>query len=104
LNLRVTIADLRFSTKAHNCLPPQEFSVESDKLQFPKIEIRTRLRLRMAGVVYLDAFREQTFAPALPPARQRGAARFRFHARTKTVLAFACSLRWLVSPFHKTEK
>jgi hypothetical protein len=58
----------------------------------------------MAGVVYLDAFREQAFSPALPPARQRGAARFRFHARTKTVLAFACSLRWLVSPFHKTEK
>ena len=54
--------------------------------------------------MYLDAFREQAFAPALPPARQGGAARFRFHARTKTVLAFACPLRWLVSPFHKTEK
>jgi hypothetical protein len=58
----------------------------------------------MAGVVYLDAFREQAFAPALPPARQGGAARFRLHARTKTVLVFACALRWLVSPFHKTEK
>jgi hypothetical protein len=58
----------------------------------------------MAGVVYLDAFREQAFTPALPPARQRGTARFRFHARTKTVLAFTRSLRWLVSPFHKTEK
>jgi hypothetical protein len=53
--------------------------------------------------MYLDAFREQAFAPALPPARQGGAARFRLHARTKTVLAFACALRWLVSPFHKTE-
>jgi hypothetical protein len=58
----------------------------------------------MAGVVYLDAFREQAFAPALPPARQRGAARFRFHPGTKTVLTFACSLGGLVSPFHKTEK
>lgn len=58
----------------------------------------------MAGVVYLDAFREQAFAPALPPARQDGAARFRLHARTKAVLAFACALRWLISPFHKTEK
>jgi hypothetical protein len=58
----------------------------------------------MAGVVYLDAFREQAFTPTLPPARQRGTARFRFHARTKTVLALACSLRWLISPFHKTEK
>jgi hypothetical protein len=58
----------------------------------------------MASVVYLDAFREQAFTPALPPARQRGTARFRFHARPKTVLALACSFRWLVSPFHKTEK
>lgn len=58
----------------------------------------------MAGVVYLDAFREQAFAPALPPARQRGAARFRFHPGAKTVLPFACSLGGLVSPFHKTEK
>lgn len=63
-------------------------------------EFRNRKSLRsrksslgMAGVVYLDAFREQAFAPALPPARQGGAARFRLHARTKTVLAFACALR-----------
>jgi hypothetical protein len=52
----------------------------------------------------LDALWEQTFAAALSPTRQCGAAAFRLHARTKTVLAFACSLRWLVSPFHKTKQ
>jgi hypothetical protein len=60
--------------------------------------------LRVARVVKLDAFREQTLAAALSPARQRGTARFCLHAGTKTVLTFACSLGWLVSPFHKTEK
>jgi hypothetical protein len=104
LNLRVAIADLRFSTKAHNCLPPQEFSVESDKLQFRRLKPELDLCLRMARVMFLDAFREQAFAPALPPARQRGAARFRFHPGTKTVLTFACSLGSLVSPFHRTDK
>jgi hypothetical protein len=54
--------------------------------------------------VKLNAFREQALAAALPPARQRGTARFCFHAGAKTVLTFACSLGWLVSPFHKTEK
>jgi len=58
----------------------------------------------MAGVMSVDAFREQALAAALPPARQRGTARFCLHAGTKTVLTFACSLGWLVSPFHKTEK
>jgi len=81
----------------------QNFPSKSDKLQFRRLKPERDLCLRMAGVVYLDAFREQAFAPALPPACQGGAARFRFHARTKTVLAFACPLRWLVSPFHKTE-
>jgi hypothetical protein len=52
----------------------------------------------------LDAFREQTFAPALPPAGKRRAAAFGPHAGTKTVLAFACSLGWLVSPFHKNRE
>jgi len=58
----------------------------------------------MARVMPFHAFREQAFAATPPPARQYGTAAFRLHARTKTVLAFACSLRWLVSPFHKTEK
>jgi hypothetical protein len=40
----------------------------------------------------------------LTPARQRGTAAFCLHSRTKSVLLFARSLRWLVSPFHKTEK
>jgi len=62
------------------------------------------LRLCMARVMPFHAFREQAFAATPPPARQYGTAAFRLHARTKTVLAFACSLRWLVSPFHKTEK
>ena len=62
-----------------------------------------KLSLRMAGVVPFDAFREQTLAATLPSARQRGTAALRLHPGTKTVLAFACSLRWLVSSFHKTE-
>ena len=71
----------------------------------PRSRVRNvKLRLRMAGVVYLDAFREQAFAPALPPARKYRATAFCFHAGTKTVLTFACSLGGLVSPFHKAEK
>ncbi len=57
----------------------------------------------MARIVYFHALWEQAFAPALPAARQCGAARFRFHAGAKTMLAFACSLGWLISAFHKTE-
>jgi hypothetical protein len=58
----------------------------------------------MARVVFLDAFWEQAFATALPPTRQRGTASLCLHTRAKSMLAFARSLRWLVSPFHKTEK
>jgi hypothetical protein len=50
----------------------------------------------------LDAFREQTFAAALPPARQNRAPAFGTHSRTETVLTFARSLGRLVSAFHKT--
>ena len=57
----------------------------------------------MAGVVPLDAFREQTLATALSPAGKYRPAAFCLHPGTKTVLAFPGSLRWLVSPFHKTE-
>jgi hypothetical protein len=70
----------------------------------PKVEFKPDLCLCVTREMYLDAFREQAFAPALPPARQRGAARFRFHARTKSVLLFARAFGWLVSAFHKTEK
>jgi len=58
----------------------------------------------MARVVSLDPFWEQTFATALPPARQRGTTGFCLHPCPKSVLAFARSLRWLVSPLHKTKK
>ena len=64
---------------------------------------KLKLSLRMAGVVPFDAFREQALAATLPSARQRGTAALRLHPCTKTVLVFACSLRWLVSSFHKTE-
>ena len=60
-------------------------------------------RLRMTGVMPLNAFREQALSPTLPPAGEYRASAFCLHARTKTVLAFACSLRWLVGAFHKTE-
>jgi hypothetical protein len=68
------------------------------------VEMQTKLRLRVTRVVYLDPFRKQAFAATLPPARQRGTATFCLHARAKSMLAFACALRWLISPFHKTEK
>jgi len=58
----------------------------------------------MARVVSLDAFWEQAFATALPATRQRGTASLCLHTRTKSMLAFARSLRWLVGPFHKTGK
>jgi hypothetical protein len=53
--------------------------------------------------MFLDAFRQQTFAAALPPTRKDRATGFGPHPGTKPVLTFACSLRWLVSPFHKGE-
>jgi hypothetical protein len=60
--------------------------------------------LRVTHVMSFDAFREQAFAAALPPARQDGATAFGTHPGTETVLTFACSLGWLVSAFHKTGK
>jgi hypothetical protein len=58
----------------------------------------------MAGVMSLDAFREQALATALSSTCKYRATAFGFHAGTKTVLTFACSLGGLVSPFHKTDK
>jgi hypothetical protein len=52
----------------------------------------------------IDAFGQKTFATALAAAREGGASAFRPHARPKTVLALACSFRWLISAFHKAEK
>ena len=57
----------------------------------------------MARVVELDALRQEPLAATLPPTRQRGTATFCLHARTKSMLAFACALRWLISPFHKAK-
>jgi len=57
----------------------------------------------MARVMPFDASRKQTFTAALTAACQGCAAPFRFHAGTKTMLTFACSLGWLISAFHKTE-
>ena len=54
--------------------------------------------------MFLDAFWEQTFSAALPAACEDCAAALRAHPGTETVLTFACSLGWLVSAFHKTEK
>jgi hypothetical protein len=50
--------------------------------------------------MHLDAFRQETLAPALAPTRENGAAALCFHARAKAVLALAGSLGWLVSAFH----
>jgi hypothetical protein len=48
----------------------------------------------------LHTLRQKTFASALPPPRKSSAAAFGFHAGSKTVLAFARALRWLISAFH----
>jgi hypothetical protein len=53
--------------------------------------------------MFLDTFRQQTFAAALPPTRKSRATAFGPHPGTKTVLTFACTFRWLVSPLHKGE-
>jgi hypothetical protein len=58
--------------------------------------------LRVPGVVPVDAFRQQTFAAALAPARKGRATAFGTHPGAETVLTFACSLGWLISAFHKT--
>jgi hypothetical protein len=50
--------------------------------------------------LYVNAFREQTFAAALPPAGECRAATFGPHPGTETMLAFPCSLGWLISAFH----
>jgi hypothetical protein len=52
----------------------------------------------------IDPFRQESFASALPAPRKRGAAAFRAHSRTETVLTFASSLGWLIGPFHEAEK
>jgi hypothetical protein len=52
--------------------------------------------------MFLDAFGQQTFTTALPPARQDRATAFGTHPGAKTVLTFSCSLRRLVSSFHKS--
>jgi len=59
---------------------------------------------RVSGVVRVDAFRQQTFAAALAPARKGRATAFGTHPGAETVLTFACSLGWLISAFHKTGK
>jgi hypothetical protein len=52
----------------------------------------------------IDTFGQKPLPTALAAPRKRGASAFRPHPGTKTVLAFAGSLRWLVSAFHKAEK
>jgi len=63
-----------------------------------------KIKPAMTNVMFLDAFWEQTFSAALPAACEDRAAALRPHPRTKAVLPFPCSLGWLVSAFHKTEK
>jgi hypothetical protein len=61
------------------------------------------LRLCVSRVVHFHTLWEQAFAAALTAACQRCATAFCFHAGTKTMLAFARALGWLVGAFHKTE-
>ena len=48
--------------------------------------------LGVAREVTIDAFGQKTFATALAPAREGGAAAFAPHARAKTVLLLSCAL------------
>jgi hypothetical protein len=58
--------------------------------------------LRVAGVVPVSAFRQQTFATALASACEGGATAFGPHTSAKAVLAFPGSLGWLIGAFHKS--
>jgi hypothetical protein len=58
----------------------------------------------MAGVMILDTLRQKTLAASLSPTRETGAATLCFHARTKTMLAFARSFRCLIGAFHGAVK
>jgi len=61
---------------------------------------REKLGLCMAGVMIFDTLRQQTFTASLSPTREGGTAPLRFHARAKTMLAFARSFRCLIGAFH----
>jgi hypothetical protein len=101
--VHVQVLDCRFLTSANGAIGRCEIYLRS-AICNRNFEIQNpNLRLRMARVVELNAFRQEPLAASLPSARERGAASFCFHARAKAMLAFACALRWLVSPFHKTE-
>jgi hypothetical protein len=63
-----------------------------------------KLSLRMTNVMFLDAFWQQTFSAPLTAACEDRAAALCPHPRTKAMLPFSCSLGWLVSAFHKTER
>ena len=60
--------------------------------------------LGVTRVMALNPFGQQTFAPTLATARERGAAALGFHAGEEAVLAFAGALGRLVSAFHKAEQ
>lgn len=61
---------------------------------------RCDLGLRVARVMILHTFGQQTLAASLPPARESGTATLCFHTGAKTMLAFARSFRCLISAFH----
>src|SRR5439155_8273579 len=63
---------------------------------------KNRSSLGVAREMVFDAFGQETFAPALTPARERGATAFRFHPGAEAVLTFAGALGRLVRAFHKT--
>ena len=54
----------------------------------------------MPRVMNLHTFGQQTLAASLSPTRESCAAALCFHARTKTMLAFARSFRCLIGAFH----
>ena len=64
---------------------------------------KARLGLCVPGVMPLNAFWQQAFPTTLAPSCESCSTTFGAHARTKSVLAFACSLRCLVSAFHNRD-
>jgi hypothetical protein len=66
-----------------------------------KTDIQSPSGLGMAGVMDLNAFRQETLAAALPAAGKNGATTLCLHAGAETELPFPSAFAGLIRPFHK---
>lgn len=111
--IRRRIEDRKNDKPRMNCLPAfahlGEFPGAREASCFWKIQAQTKpftaeiwngLRLGVTRVVNLHALRQETFAATLTAASEDRAAVFRFHAGTKTELAFTGAFGRLITGFH----